>query len=77
MRGYVWESRWSVEIFRFKLILGENVRGRGFEKVVRYVLGGYVDFPLSIHPTNKILVFKKNLGIYSQTQVRGWRRLSL
>ncbi len=23
---------------------------------------------LSSHPTNKILVFKKNLGIYSQTQ---------
>ena len=48
----MWESRWSVEIFRFKLILGENVRGRGFEMVVRYVLGGYVDFPLSILPTN-------------------------
>jgi len=24
---YVWERKWSVEISRFKMILGENVRG--------------------------------------------------
>ncbi len=59
MRGYVWERRWSVEIFRFKLILGENVRGRGFEKVVRYVLGGYVDFPLSILPQTKFWFLRR------------------
>jgi len=29
----------SVEISRFKKILGEKVRGKSFEKVIRYVLG--------------------------------------
>ncbi len=75
MKGRMYK-RWSVETYfsRLKKILGEKVRGRSFEDVVRYVLGMLI---LLSQPTNKILVFlvfKDNLRIYSQTHYRRIKR---
>ncbi|MCD6549872.1 IS5 family transposase, partial [Candidatus Micrarchaeota archaeon] len=81
---YKYGKRWLVETYfsRLKMILGEKVRGRNFENVVRYVLGMLIllsnfIFLLCIipHITKDKITNKTQINILNQIKIQFLRRI--